>query len=186
MLTHIGTTAIETERLILRRFQSSDCGDMMKYWVSDPAVQHMYMEPVYETEAEVNGLLEKYITAYENEDNYRWAVIFKETGACIGQIAFYLVNSKNRFAEIEYCLGRGFHRKGLMTEACKAVIAFGFEEVGFHRIQIAHRGNNAASQGVIRNCGFVFEGVSRDYFLIDGTYDSRMNYSLLCSEWQGK
>ncbi len=33
MLTHIGTDTIETERLILRRFEYSDAGAMLKNWV---------------------------------------------------------------------------------------------------------------------------------------------------------
>ena len=46
MLTHIGTQRIETERLILRKFEYIDNGNMLKYWISDPAVQSMYSEPI--------------------------------------------------------------------------------------------------------------------------------------------
>ena len=35
MLTHIGTNTIETERLILRRFEYTDNEAMRKYWMSD-------------------------------------------------------------------------------------------------------------------------------------------------------
>ena len=35
MLTHTGTTAIETERLVLRRFEYSDNEAMLKYWIAD-------------------------------------------------------------------------------------------------------------------------------------------------------
>ena len=33
MLTHIGTQSIETERLILRRFECIDGECMLKYWI---------------------------------------------------------------------------------------------------------------------------------------------------------
>ena len=46
MLTHIGTMQIETERLILRKFQYTNDENMLKYWISDPAIQSMYSEPV--------------------------------------------------------------------------------------------------------------------------------------------
>ena len=108
MLTHNGTQTIETERLILRRFQYSDDDGMLRNWVADEKIQMMYSEPVYSTKEEVKGLLDKYIGSYERDDYYRWAVIEKSSGECIGQIAYFLVDSKNHFAEIEYCIGAEF------------------------------------------------------------------------------
>ena len=78
MLTHTGTQTIETERLILRRFQYTDDDAMLKYWAADEKIQSMYSEPVYPTKEAVKGLLDKYIGSYEREDYYRWAVIEKE------------------------------------------------------------------------------------------------------------
>lgn len=111
MLTHVGTNAIETERLILRRFEYTDDDAMLKYWVADEKIQSLYSEPVYSTKDEVKGLLDKYIGSYEKNDYYRWAVVEKTTGECIGQIAYFLVDSKNHFAEIEYCIGSDFQCK---------------------------------------------------------------------------
>lgn len=84
MLTHIGTMQIETERLILRRFEYTDDEDMLKYWVSDPEIQSMYCEPIYTTKQEVKKLLNKYISSYEQKDYYRWAIILRRTDECIG------------------------------------------------------------------------------------------------------
>lgn len=65
MLTHIGTDTIETERLLLRRFEYTDDEAMLKYWVSDERIQSLYSEPVYTTKEAVKELLDKYISAYE-------------------------------------------------------------------------------------------------------------------------
>lgn len=61
MLNHVGTEIIETERLILRKFQYTDDENMLKYWISDPKIQSLYAEPVYSTNKEVKELLDKYI-----------------------------------------------------------------------------------------------------------------------------
>ncbi|NRY58925.1 hypothetical protein [Clostridium beijerinckii] len=53
MLTHVGTIGIETERLILRKFEYTDDENMLKYWISDPEIQSLYSEPVYSTKQEV-------------------------------------------------------------------------------------------------------------------------------------
>ena len=49
------------------------------------------------------------ITSYQNDDYYRWAIVEKESLACIGQIAIFLVNEKNHWCEIEYCIGSQFY-----------------------------------------------------------------------------
>lgn len=184
MLNHIGTQPIETERLILRRFEYSDNEAMRKNWISDRNVQSMYREPVYTTEEEVRGLLDKYISSYENNDYYRWAVIDKESLECIGQIAYFFVDSNNEFAEIEYCISPAFQRRGLATEATQAVIAYGFDRIKLNKVQICTMEINPASKKVIEKCGFVYEGTLRDFFLIDGRFIGRLYFSMLRSEYE--
>lgn len=183
MLTHCGTQTIQSENLILRKFSYDDNHDMLNYWVSDPDIQFMYSEPIYTTLDEVKKLLTKYITSYPLDSYYRWAIIEKSTQTCIGQIAFFLVDSKNHFGEIEYCIGSKFHRKGYASEAVKSILKYGFEKINFHKIQVCHKENNIASQGVIKKAGFKYEGTLRDYFYMDNGYVSRLYYSLLRSEW---
>ena len=183
MLSHIGTIVIETDRLLLRRFQYADTSAMLKNWIADERIQSMYAEPVYTTEEEVKGLLDKYIGFYEKDDYYRWAIILKETGACIGQIAYFLVDTKNHFAEIEYCIGSAFQCRGYATEATKAVIRFGFEKIKLHKVQISTKENNKSSKRVIEKCGFTYEGTLRDYFYTKGEYTGRLYYSMLQSEY---
>lgn len=184
MLTHCGTREIETNRLLLRPFKHSDNNDMLKYWVSDPKIQSMYSEPVYSTEIEVKDLLEKYIVSYNKKDYYRWAIVEKNSGACIGQIAIFLVDNNNHFCEIEYCIGSRFQRRGYCSEAVQAIIDYAFRDINIHKIQVCHKENNIASKGVIEKCGFVYEGVLRDYFYVDGVYLNRLYYSMLRSEWK--
>ena len=186
MLTHVGTMQIETERLTLRKFKYTDDNNMLKYWISDPGIQSLYGEPVYSTKQEVNELLDKYISSYERDDYYRWAVIFKETDECIGQIAYFLVDNKNHFAEIEYCIGSLFQRKGLATEAAKAVIQFGFAKINLHKVQISHKSINYPSRKVIEKCGLIYEGTLRDYFYQDGEYMDRLYYSILWDEFNNR
>lgn len=183
MISHIGTNTIETERLILRRFKYSDNETMRKNWVSDRNIQSMYREPVYTTEEEVKELLDRYISSYENSDYYRWAIIDKDSCECIGQIAYYFVDSNNEFAEIEYCISSAFQCRGLATEATKAVIAYGFDKINLNKVQICTMDINSASKKVIEKCGFVYEGTLREFFIINGKHIGRLYFSILRSEY---
>ncbi len=181
-MTNVGTQMIETERLILRRFEYVDCEAMLKNWIADEKIQSMYSEPVYTTQKEVNGLLDRYISSYAREDYYRWAIIEKNSGECIGQIAYFSVDNKNHFAEIEYCIGANFQCKGFATEATKAVIKYGFEKINLQKVQICTKTINQPSKRVIEKCGFIYEGTLRDYFYMDGKYEGRLYFSILREE----
>lgn len=183
MLTHVGTQQIQTERLILRKFDYSDTDDMLKYWIADPKIQSMYCEPVYTTKQEVAELLSKYIGSYKNEDYYRWAIVLSDTNECIGQIAYFMVDNKNHFAEIEYCIGGKFQGNGYATEATKGVIKFGFEEMSLHKVQICHMSTNEPSKKVIEKCNLTFEGKLRDFFFTGDGYIDRLYYSILRKEY---
>lgn len=174
-----GTQEIDTDRLLLRRFQLSDVQSAFENWAGDETVQKMYGEPAYKTPEEVEALLIRYIADYNSEFTYRWGIVEKESGECIGQIAYFLVDKINGWGEIEYCIGTGYQGKGYATEAAKAVIEYGFGKIGFHKVQICVRPSNIRSKRVIEKCGFEYEGTLRDYFYIDGRYEDRMYYSLL-------
>lgn len=183
MMTDVGTNTIETERLILRRFEYEDSISMLRNWVADDEVQWGYGEPSYKTEEQARELLTKYISSYDNEHYYRWAIIEKASGECIGQVAYYYVYARNNLAEIEYCIGAAYQGKGYATEATKAVITYGFEQIKLHRVQICCRDVNEASRKVIEKCGLTYKGTLRDYFWRNDHYEGRMFFSVLREEY---
>lgn len=184
MLKHCTTERLESERLILRRFEYTDDEHMLANWISDSAAQALISEPVYTTKNEVKELLDSWIGSYSNSDYYRWAIVERSTNICIGQIAIWLVDNKNNFGEFEYILGSEFRRNGYTTEAVRMVLDLAFNRVGFHKMQVCHKDGNIASQGVIKKCGFTYEGTLRDYFYIDGRYVNRLYYSMLKDEFR--
>lgn len=180
MIKECGTNTIYTDRLILRKFSFNDVKDVYENWAADEKVQFMYLEPVYKTESEVQGLLEKYISGYDSPYYYRWAIALKDDNRCIGQIAYFLVDSKNCMGEIEYCIGRQFQGLGYATEACKALVIYGFEDIHFHRVQIRCKEINQPSEKVIRKCKFNYEGTLKDGILLhNNQYTGIKNFSLL-------
>ncbi|MBQ8921954.1 MAG: GNAT family N-acetyltransferase [Oscillospiraceae bacterium] len=148
-MTHAGTQPIDTKRLILRRFTEADLPDMLKNWIADPAVQQEYGEPCYPDVESAGALLHKWIASYESPAFYRWAIIERESGQNIGQIAFCRVYDDVKTAEIEYCISRAFRGRGYAGEALQAVIADTFTQTDFEKLEAYHRAENITSGRVL-------------------------------------
>lgn len=181
-----GTQIIETERLILRKFTKDDATDMFDNWINDKEVQSNYGEPVYESVEAVKELLDKWIIQYKNSDFYRWAIILKENNECIGQIAFCSINLNCSYADIEYCIGRNYQRKGYASEALSGVIKFTFEKTGLNRLQAFHRGRNISSGKVLQKSKMKYEGTLRQTMFYSETneFDDKIYYGILKEEYK--
>ena len=152
-MKHSGTQRMETERLILRRFLPEDAADLLQNWAADPNVQHEYGEPVYDTPDAAAGLLRQYLAGYARADYYRWAVILRETGRNIGQIAFCKVWDDCETAEIEYCISEKFSGKGYAGEALAGLCEHIFNTTGFVKLEAYHRAENVRSGRVLEKSG---------------------------------
>lgn len=149
-MQHCGTQEIQTRRLILRQFQREDALDMLELWIADPSVQSEYGEPTYETVDAVQELLDKWMAGYESLAFYRWAMVEKESGRCIGQIAFCRVYEDCRAAEMEYCVSAQRWGRGYAGEALQAVIDHIFENTDFAWLEAYHRVENERSGQVLQ------------------------------------
>jgi len=150
---HCGTQNLESEHLVLRRFEYSDAAGMLKNWIANPVIQHNYGEPVYDTFDSVRELLQSWISQYHDSSFYRWTIILKETGENIGQIAFCRVYTELRTAEVEYCIGESFRGNGYAAEALKCLLKYSFEMPEFDKIEAFHRAENPTSGRVLQKAG---------------------------------
>jgi ribosomal-protein-alanine N-acetyltransferase len=182
-LTHAGTQRIETQRLILRRFESTDVKSVYENWMSDPVVQNNYGEKACDTAEQVQQVLDTWMSMYCSKEFYRWSVVLKETGESIGQIAFYIVDSKNQRVDAEYCIGQAHWGNGYASEALKAVIEYAFVQVNFNRVQAFHRSKNISSGKVLQKAGMKCEGTMKQYLIHKDEFDDCIMYAALRSEW---
>ena len=93
-----------------------------------------------------------------------------DTGKVIGTCGFTKIDPVNRMGEIGYVLNPQYHGKGLASEAAGAVMSFGFERLGLHRIEAKFMQGNDASRAVMERLGMRFEGFERDSVFVKGGY----------------
>ena len=185
-MKHQGTKTIETERLLLRRFQQSDAAAMFRNWESDPKVTEFLQWQTAKGIEEAEKVLREWIHGYSNPDFYQWAIVLKEIGEPIGSISVVGKNDELDMVHIGYCIGSKWWHRGITSEALQALIPFFFEEVGVNRIESQHDPNNPNSGKVMKKCGLKYEGTLRQAdWNNKGIVDACM-YSLLKSEWKGE
>lgn len=171
---------IETERLVLRMYTLDDAEGLYAY-ASNPNVgPHAGWKPhesVEESREIIRGLF---------LPNEAWTIRRKEDDCMIGTIALEPDRHRDENSkEIGYSLAEDQWGKGYMTEACKAVIRFAFEELGLALVGIATSPENFRSQRVIEKCGFVYEGTVRhSYETWTGECRDSRIYSILRSEYE--
>ena len=91
-----------------------------------------------------------------------------------------------RSLELGYSLAEEYWGRGLMTEAAKQVIVYGFEYIGLDVMMIRTGEENLASQRIIEKCGFQYEGtLRRIYRIYDGTVKPVRCYTMLREEYDG-
>lgn len=164
MITHIGTNAIETKRLLLRRFTLDDTSCAYHNWFSDPDVALYMRWDAHTHMQQTNEFLKAFIADYEKPDFYRWAISLKTDNKAIGSIGFHIESEYDMLADISYSLGKAFWGKGIITEALQSVLRYGFIEVGINRIEAFHAVNNPASGKVMQKAGMKYEGHARQKY----------------------
>ncbi len=85
-----------------------------------------------------------------------------------------------------YSLDPEFQGQGIMTTCVKKVCDYLFKQQNLHRIQAAHMPNNTASRAVLERSGFEYEGLAKDYLLIDGQWQDHCLLALTNAQWQSR
>lgn len=176
---------IETERLILRRWNESDLRDFHEY-ESQPFVA---LRTGHQPHGDVNESRQRLDRRIP--DDARWAIQIKDVDKVIGGIDLE-IRDKNREdrvrreREIVFALNEKYHGQGYATEAINAMLAYGFDVLQLFIIRVNHCDANEQSRRVIMKCGFRFDGVTRfrDVWKYDEKLHHFLNYSLTVDEWK--
>lgn len=182
-MKHVGTKTIQTERLLLRQFTIDDAEAMYENWAKDPEVTKFLRWQPHANLEVTRALLRDWVSSYEDPSYYSWMIVLKDGNVPIGSIGILDVSEIDESAEIGYCMGKAWWGKGLMTEALKAVLQFGFAEVGFNRLEAYHSVNNPASGRVMQKAGMTFEGIAKQKYSTNlGFHDCNL-YAVLKQEY---
>ena len=171
---------IETKRLILRDFSQEDLNDLFAYAQSDKVGPMAGWKP-HDSIEESQKILNMFI-----EENEVWAIEDKHLNKVIGSIGLHKDSRRNnpKALMLGYVLSEEYWGKGLMVEACRAVLNYGFNECDLGLISIYHFPFNTQSESVIHKLGFKHEGYIRQSTLrFDNVMLDSVCYSMTKDEF---
>ena len=173
---------IETERLILRGPKQSDLQAIYDVH-TDPDVMRYYGVPLYDSLDKAQRDFDWMNKLVAEKTGFRPVITLKDDDVYIGDVGFDNYVKKSNRMELGYILAKKHWGKGLMTEAIRAVLEYGFMEMELNRVQALVDPRNVGSRRVLEKNGFKYEGTLREYeFEIDGYVDLEM-YSILKREF---
>jgi RimJ/RimL family protein N-acetyltransferase len=176
-------TAIETERLAIRRFAEADLPAFLVYR-NDPEVAR-YQSWEVTTEEQARDFL---VALHDEEPGrpgggFQFAVALRDDDALIGDIYLRLFDYDARQGEIGYTLARPQQGRGYAREAVAAVLGYAFETLGLYRMTATVDQENAPSIALLERLGMRREGASRQSFFNKGAYRDEFQYAILAAEW---
>jgi RimJ/RimL family protein N-acetyltransferase len=172
---------LRTARLTLRPFTLADAPAVQQL-VSDYdialntlSIPHPYPE---------NGA-EEWIGRHQEDFEQDRIVHFAiDDGQIVGDMG--LIMKGDDIAELGYWIGKPFWNRGYGTEAAEAVMRWGFEVRGLHRIFAAYFTRNEASGRIMRKLGMTYEGTLRQHVKKWGEYLDIVFYGILRDEWSAR
>ena len=180
---------LRTVRLILRPFDEHDAPAMLPL-IGDKRIAAMTANIPHPYESH-------HAQQWLSERCARWAdgtgIVFavctpdaaNPRGNLVGAVGLHGDPSQKRL-EVGYWIGAPFWGKGYATEAARAVVDFGFRDLGMHRIHAYHFMGNDASGRVLEKAGLKREGVARGYVIKWGVPQDSVLYGLTRPDWEAQ
>jgi RimJ/RimL family protein N-acetyltransferase len=170
----------------LREFDEDDWPDVLAYQ-SDPRYLRYYPW-TGRTPEDVQGFVQMFI-AQQHEDpraKYQLAIDLKSASHIIGNCGIRMKSAGAHEADIGFELAPQHWGRGYATEAARAMIGFGFTELGLHRIWSWCIADNVASARVLEKLGMRPEGRLRENEYFKGRWWDTLLYGILNFEWEAQ
>ena len=148
---------LTTERLSLRRINASDA-DVILYLRSDETINRFIKRPESSKTKNLDDAL-KFVKRIDDgleKGNFiSWGITMTGDTAIVGTICLWNFSEDRKEAEVGYDMSPLFQGKGIMSEALKTVLSFGFDVLNLDKIVAFTQKNNERSKRLLERNGLV-------------------------------
>ena len=174
---------IESERLILRRFEASDLAPFVAYRNDPEVARYQSWDSCDEHEARA------FIREMASErpgvpgEWFQFAVEPKVTGGLIGDCAIRVDEQEPYRAEFGFTLARDHQGRGFASEAASRLLDYAFDDLGLHRVVAIADCRNTPSWALLERIGMRREGHFLENVWFKGEWADEYLYAVLKDEW---
>ncbi|HCT04866.1 MAG TPA: GNAT family N-acetyltransferase [Pseudomonas sp.] len=175
---------LSTQRLSLRELVASDApalfaihsdSDHMRWFGADPMTHLAQAQALIETFAQWRT---------QPSPGTRWGI--EHAGHLIGSCGLFKWNRRWNSCALSFELAPATRGQGLMSEALRAILDWGFATLQLHRVEALVHPQNIASRALLEGQGFTLEGTLRQAGFWQGQRHDLMVLGLLEQEWLDK
>jgi RimJ/RimL family protein N-acetyltransferase len=146
---------VETERLLMRPFTLEDADEQYRI-ISDPEFRRRMGPQFQPTRDKVIIGIGRFIEHWYQFGYGLWGLELKSEGRLVGYCGLrHLLPSDE--VELFYGADRAYWGRGLVPEAARAALRYGFRRMGFERIMAVTDKDNKGSRRVMEKCGLSYE-----------------------------
>lgn len=167
---------IETERLILRRYEETDI-DAMYEIITDERLSKYIKFPTLTKEEELE-CIKTWIKEADESKYERWVIERKLDGEIVGNIDVNKIYKKHNYCNVGYTIRYNYWGNGYASETLKAVSEHLLNNSGYYLVECCCNELNNQSSKVMLKAGFKKDGyIANRRLNDDGTYSGLEYYS---------
>ena len=174
---------LETERLILRPFAPKDASDLARLAGSREIADTTISIPHPYSEQQARQWIAGNVDLCAKGKVVVFGVQLKSDAKLVGSIGLRDIEVEHARAELGFWIAVEYWGKGYATEAGRAVLAFGFEQLPLNCIYAHHMVRNPASGHVLARIGMQREGLLRQMVRKWGRFEDVVPLSILREDW---
>lgn len=184
-MSQVKFSAIETERIRLRKFRESDADAFLKYRTNPRVV-------LYQGEGWGDYQYEQAVEFAKEQSNsepdvpdtwFQIAIELKNTGDMVGDCAIHTLAQGINQVEIGFTIDPEYQNKGYGHEAVKCLLKYIFETLNKHRVIAVTDVRNTNSIKLLEKIGMRREGHFIKNAWYRGEYVDEYLYAMLKEEW---
>lgn len=172
---------IETKRLIVQEFRSSDIDDLFVYARRADVTQYVPWGPYSRNEALAQISSYQMLAKITPRQQYHLSIQRRDDGRHIGSLHLEIDSREPHRAEIGYVISPDAWGQGYGREALRALTDWAFARLGLVRLFALTDVRNGASIRILEACGYVREGVLKKEKAVRGQLIDSVQYAAISS-----
>jgi RimJ/RimL family protein N-acetyltransferase len=171
------------ERVRLRALADEDLPDLERWWLH-PSTVALVANTIRPMPPGPIADMFRNWSKNETSSSVGFCIESLDTAQLLGHASLWSDTPRNRDAMLAIIVGDEHTGAGYGTDAIRALLRYGFAEMGLHRVELGVYAFNTRAHAIYRSLGFTEEGRRREVVLHDGVFHDEIVMSMLEAEWR--